>query len=478
MRVLLLALISIQLLAFSYARGQFNFQRTYGLSDINEAKVVRPAVDGGFVIAGTTSINNTDIYILKINDDGTLNWQNTLGSLGIDHANAMTKSYDSCYVLAGYSNSFNGLGDYNIYVVKVDNNGQLLWHKEIGGLDWDFGYCIQPTQDSGYIIVGNSYSGSSGSSDGIFLKIDSLGNLQWERIFNTPGNDYLFGVTILPDGSYIANGTMINGNGGSKDIIIEKVNMAGDSIWFKEYGSNDDEESNTIYSKNGVCIIAGSNKDSSGLNNLTFRINDNGDSLSTTLLSHPNDEITTAIDTSNSNYIITGYTSSFGGGKKDLFISRIDSLGNDIQGKTYGGSEDEIGYSIIGTPDGGAIAVGSSTTYTPGSQSVYIVKADSNLIANTNVVIGLSEVDNKLKVFTAFSDPISHILTISCDPLYKNIDKLNLVIFDQNGKIVFYKNSPSNYKIPFNMENYLPGIYLIKITDNEGLSVMIKFLLL
>ncbi len=470
---ILLAILSIS----NVAIAQYDFQRTYGFSSINEGKSVKNGVDGGFVISGTTSFNNTDIYILKINDNGTLNWQNTLGGSGVDHANCMTISYDSCYILAGYSNSFNGSSDYDIYVTKVDRNGQLVWQKTFGGPDWDFAKGIIQTQDSGFVIVGNTYNGSSGTSDGIFLKIDFWGNLVFQKIFNTAGDDYLNGVSILADGSHIATGIMKVGHGGSNDIIIEKIDFNGDSVFVKQYGSDYDEDSYAIYSRNGKSLIVGSNKDISGFNNLAFQINDNGDSLSTILLSHTMDEITTSLDTIGFNYLITGYTSSFGAGKKDLFISKVDSTGNDIFGKTFGGTEDEMGNSVSQTPDGGAISVGYSKTFKPGVQSVYIVKTDSNLVANTNVIIGLAEISNKLTAFSVFSDPITQLITLSCDPTYKNLDKLTVNIFDQNGKNATFKKYYSENKIQINLTNYSSGIYLINISDQEGLSFMLKILL-
>jgi hypothetical protein len=427
MKILKIFTIILTCLLNLTAQGQVLFERTYGWTTFNEARSVKQLADHGYIIAGHTSgAGNTpvDIYLIRTDSMGIVQWQKTFGGQNVDRCNSICISSDSGYVLAGFSNSFNSTGDYNVFLVKTDKTGILQWSREYGGTDWDFGNSILQTPDLGFIIAGSSYNNQNNSSDGLIIKLDSSGTLQWQKTAGTFNDDFYFDNCLTNDGGYIATGYSENGFGGSTDLFVSKFNQFGDSVWTKLFGNEFDEESMGIFSKNGFYTIVGSNDDTaSNLNNLIFRTNNNGDSLSTLLLTPPGDEITTDIDTIGNDYWITGYTNSYGGGAKDIFISRIDSMGNVIYGNTFGNIRDEIAYSICTTADRGVIVAGFTTTFTPGYQAVFVVKTDSALSISP-VVINVPDVINENCEITIYPDPATSYVNISLENIQDVTDIL------------------------------------------------------
>jgi hypothetical protein len=451
------------------AKGQFIFTRTYGQSSINEGTGVVAAFDGGYIVCGHTSTNNSDYYILKLADDGVLQWFKTYGELNIEHASGMITTPDSCYLIVGYTNSNTATGDYDISVMKIDQQGQRRWSKMLGGTDWDFGRSITNDGNGNYIIAGSTYNGMSNTLDAIVMKVDSGGNLIWQKIFNTPSDDELYSVCLTDNGEFIAAGNTNDGFSGSKDVIAIKFDAAGDSVFYKQYGSELDEDAFNIINQSGRYMISGSNSDSQGLNNFSIRINDAGDSLNSVVLANSADEITTSVDHNGINYWITGYTSSFGGGKKDAFISKVDSLGNNIIGTTFGGAENEIANAIMATTDGGAIAVGSSSSYGPGTQSLYIIKIDSALHSGS-LIIGIDEKGASVTQRLYFDERSQSIFIESKNPL----EKAKFSLIDLSGRNFTFDAEKDGSKMKIRTRNLAEGLYIFSY-ESDGKKYSLKF---
>src|SRR4051812_43492755 len=94
-------LILLNIIFINQTIAQFTFQRTYGFSAINEGMDIVKGIDNGYLIAANTSVNTNDCYVIKLNDNGTIQWQNIYGGNNIEHAKAVVATSDSCYVIAG-----------------------------------------------------------------------------------------------------------------------------------------------------------------------------------------------------------------------------------------------------------------------------------------------------------------------------------------------------------------------------------------
>jgi hypothetical protein len=177
---------------------------------------------------------------VKIDAEGSLLWEHSYGGSGIDIAQDIAKTTDGGYVVAGSTISTDGdismsHGGSDVWVIKIDNNGALLWEKTYGGSGFDAAEGIEPTVDGGYIISGNSksmdqdLSFNAGENDMWLLKIDALGSPVWQRSFGGADLDFGFDALETKEGHLILVGETKSSrmealeNKGLTDVILLKV---------------------------------------------------------------------------------------------------------------------------------------------------------------------------------------------------------------------------------------------------------------
>lgn len=197
-----------------------------------------------------------DYWVIKIDSVGTLQWQKTLGGTGFDEAYSVAQTLDGGYIVAGVSNS--GDGDFvnGGNIVKLSYSGEIQWHHYQGG---NFNYSVQQASDGGYIVAGALLGQFS------ILKIDSLGYQQWWKFYGGSGTDVANSVKQTRDGGYIVAGYTQSGDGdvtgyhgGSSDAWVIKLDSMGELQWNKALGGSYVDQANSIeQTTDGGYIIAG-----------------------------------------------------------------------------------------------------------------------------------------------------------------------------------------------------------------------------
>ena len=127
------------------AQAQITWAYTYGGSGYEQAAAIQQTSDGGYIIAGHTQslgASNYDLYILKLDLFGNAIWQRAYGGSGDDRAQAIQQTSDGGYIVAGYTNSF-GLGNYDVWILKLDSAGAIQWQKTLGGSGVDKAVTIE-----------------------------------------------------------------------------------------------------------------------------------------------------------------------------------------------------------------------------------------------------------------------------------------------------------------------------------------------
>ncbi len=196
-------------------------------------------------------------------------WEKYHGGDSDDEATAILQLKDQGYILVGNTNSGTGLEQSNIYVIRSDVDGKVLWEKDFplnngggGDLTEEFGHGIIKAHGGGFIIVGTTNGGGTfGKRDAFLMKIDSLGNWQWEEFYGTGDADEEgFGVTATLDGGYVITGTAEILSQGNDDVYVVKTDALGNVEWENNYGSEqkDDEGRSIVQAPDGGFIIAGS----------------------------------------------------------------------------------------------------------------------------------------------------------------------------------------------------------------------------
>ena len=426
------------------AAGTIVWQKELGGTEDEFCYSIQQTVDGGYVVAGTSTSNDgdvtghhlsEDVWIVKLDAAGTLMWQKSLGGNGYDNSRCIQQTTDGGYIVAGYSNSLNGdltinHGNNDYWIVKLDATGTLLWQKSFGGSGDDRAYYIQQTSDGGYIVAGSNDStngdvtGNHGGSDAWIIKLDATGTLMWQKSFGNTGVDAARCILQTTDGGYIFSGyraltnSETNVNHGGKEAWIVKLDTTGTEEWQKLYGGSGYDEAVYIKQANdGSYILAG--------------------------------------DTSNGNGDVTGFHSPVCCGPvADYWILKLDASGTLLWQKALGGSNIDTACSIQQTSDGGYITAGYSYSTdgdvigNHGSYDYWVVKlgADS---------LGINRVSNKN--LTVYPNPAKENIYIQL-PGENSIDKI--IITDLVGKKVSEQNQNNN---EIAIKDISSGMYIIQV---------------
>jgi hypothetical protein len=156
------------------ADGELVWSQTFGedLDDVGHA--VRQTDEGGFIVAGYTKnfdASNYDTLMIKTDQDGNLEWQKLYGGILDDRTISIEQTQDQGFILVGYTQSFGG-GNWDVFLVRTDPNGDVLWHDTFGGILEDTGYTVKQTPDHSFILTGETHTSSQGGGDLYFIKVE------------------------------------------------------------------------------------------------------------------------------------------------------------------------------------------------------------------------------------------------------------------------------------------------------------------
>tara|TARA_Y100001954_G_C15745517_1_gene570838 strand:+ start:41 stop:1348 length:1308 start_codon:yes stop_codon:yes gene_type:complete len=380
-RILFILLFTTPFIGF----GQ-SWEKTFGGTENDEGYSVQQTSDGGYIICGRTkSFGNgySDVYLIKTDENGDSLWTKILGGIVSERGYSVQQTSDGGYIVCGYSNSFgNGLLT-DFYLVKVDENGSQLWYQVFTQSHESIGQSVEQTVDGGYILCGGKRFNSNGINDVYLIKTDENGVEQWSESYGSVSlSEIGYSVQQTIDEGYIITGVKTNINQNSSDIYLVKTDENGNSLWNKTIGGINNDESYSVKQTNDEGYIISGWTESFGNGNkdvYLIKTNDNGDSLWTKTYGGSNDDEGYSVQqTNDGGYIITGSTKSFGNGGYDVWLIKTDVNGDSLWTKTYGGTNWEKGSSVQQTNDGGYIICGETSSLGNGYYDVYLIKTDGN----------------------------------------------------------------------------------------------------
>jgi hypothetical protein len=231
-------------------------------------------ISGGYISPqGGFQYTPFDAYLTKMDSaTGDTMWSKSYGGSGtIDWFYHILQTADGGYLAAGKTNSF-GQGGLDIYLVKTDANGNLMWSKTYGTTlnETAFGHCLQATADGGYIVTG-----TAGGTQGIFLmKLDGVGNISWVKYYD---GLWAHGVKQTASGGYVVSGTSaVAGNG--KDVLLFKTDTSGTILWGKNYGNTGSDQGLILEAASDGGFITGGTTGSFGGGLYVIKSDSNGNS--------------------------------------------------------------------------------------------------------------------------------------------------------------------------------------------------------
>ncbi len=205
----------------------------------------------------------------------------SIGGNGYDYAYDVKQTTNGGYILAGSTSSF-GFGNTDVYLLKLDSMGQIEFQKTYGGYDNESAKAVVQLTDGSYVIAGYTSSKGFGGYDAYIIKTDNLGNLIWEKTFGGTDWDFCNSMVATADGGFILAGSTTSFGYGNTDGYIIKLDATGTEQWHKIVGGTKaDEFKSIIQTTDGGYALAGQTKsynDSLG-DAWVFKLNANGDSI-------------------------------------------------------------------------------------------------------------------------------------------------------------------------------------------------------
>jgi hypothetical protein len=417
--------------------------------------------------------------LLKIDSMGQKVFEKTFGGVSNEIGKSIVQiTSDSSYVMTGYTSS-SGVGGYDIFLVKADKAGNLIWQKTIGGTDWDFAYSLQTTVDGGFIIGGTTYSYGSGNADGYVVKTNANGDTTWTKTYGGANDDEFKSVIQTSDGNYALTGyTKSYNDSDSGDVWVLKIDALGDTLWRKFYGGSGEDFGNEIIEHpNGDFFVAGGTS-SFGVGKIdgyALKLSNFGIQLSHQEHGYSgyNEEFTSLVFSKKSSNVIGFMEKEFFSGFNLQFklFEWTDNLGY-VNGTDYGSSDDDETFKIISTKDKGYACVGYTKGYGSLLSDIYFLKSDSNLVGSTSIV-SVNEMNSIDIVFKKYPNPALNEINFSTTI---DIQKSIIKLFDVVGNEISLKgniNFISRNHFILNTQYLMTGIYFVTIGNKiEKISIV------
>jgi hypothetical protein len=471
-------------------KGEPDWQKSFGGAGFDLLQSIKSTRDGGFILAGTSNSENgfqknenckgiTDFWIIKLNAAGAEQWQKTIGGNGQDELLCAFQTKDGGYILGGssssnppsilnstpeektqpttkedlYNKSEKSRGNMDYWVVKLNKEGDIEWQKTYGGQYADLLRSMEQTSDQGYILAGYSTSPVSGDKtdadkgmgDYWIIKINDLGEIQWQNTYGADGDDQPYVIHQTSDEGYIVGGNSNSRNaltplGGivsnGTDFWVLKLDNKGGILWSKTYD----------FGKTDILTSLVVNTDKSYL-------------------------IGGHAKTESKRSLVTDLAGKAGVNKEkdginDYIALKVDDKGEEFWNKTVGSGGEDILRTLIETRDGGYLMAGTSDATSSkdknsniGSNDFWVVKLKDKTKVE-KIKSGIEAIPNPVRDYTNVI--IGHDFT-----------KGTATLVDISGRTL-QSFSISNRTVPLDLSKYAEGIYIVNIkTDVKTESVKV-----
>lgn len=386
----MIAVLAI-LTSIAIAQPPTLWTQTYGGTGSEQSFSVQQTQDGGYIITGYSMINwNYDVYLIKTDALGDTIWTRTFGGSGVEQGESVQQTDDGGYIIAGYTSSY-GAGSMDVYLVKTDASGAEEWSQTFGGSSIDWAYSVKQIQDGGYIITGSTQSYGAGSHDVWLIKTDASGNQEWTQTFGGGAYDHGDSVQQTSDGGYIITGVTLSYGAGSYDFWLIKTDASGTEEWNSTFGGTEDDQGNSVdQTGDGGYIIAGHTTSYGAGDYDVYLVKTDAsgtEEWSQTFGGWDMDIGQGVQQTSDGGYIIAGNTESYGAGSKDVYLVKTNASGSEEWSQAYGGWDEDQGYSVQQTADGGYITTGMTESYGAGNKDVYLIRLEGEVLPDLSVIL-------------------------------------------------------------------------------------------
>jgi hypothetical protein len=380
--VLNLWLVSTVFLAVC-ATAEPYWATSYGGSSEDRGRSLQQTADGGFILTGSTNSwesRGHDVLVLKLDGEGAVQWQRTYGGIvedgsANDYASSIQQTMDDGYIVAG-STDGSMIAFVAFWVLKLDALGNVTWQKVYSHTGWDSARSIRQASDGGYVVLGTA--GISGE-DYWLLRLDSVGEIEWQKTYGRSSRDFAAQIQETVGGGYILAGSS-EGTSGNFWYWVMKLDEVGAIEWEKAYWERGDSRVSSIQQTvDGGYVLAG-NKEVGDADSDCWILKLDGFGeieWEKAYGGNMGDGCYGVQQTGEGGYILVGSTASFGAGDTDVWVLKMDGLGEIEWQYAYGGNGRDFAYSVQEPVEHGYIVAANTDSFGAGGYDLWVLKLDS-----------------------------------------------------------------------------------------------------
>ncbi len=384
-RSTLMALYAILFILLSQTgTAQITWEKLFSTKSTNAFRTVIEVPSGGYMVVGYSSdstINDTDAYAVRLTTAGDTLWTRTINGSnnGKDLFYKVINTADGGFAFCGFSTN-NGAGNDDVYFLKMDGSGTIQWSNYWGGSGKDRAQDIIQTVDGGYAITGYSTSPPASYYDAFLLRLNSAGDTLWSKFYGGGGFEDANSIVLMTDDGFVMGGQGTNGGNGL-DMFLVRVNMNGDTLWTRKFGSSaTDNIEQLLRLSDGTFVLAGGTDDTTGLggnDGLLVKTDSSGTVIwAKNYGGNSQDDFHQIFKTTDGGFVLSGTTRSSGPFDPNLWLVKTNSSGDSTWTRTFGGDNNDHGYSAVQTLDGGYIFAGYTGSFGFNAEEAYVVKID------------------------------------------------------------------------------------------------------
>jgi hypothetical protein len=375
----------VSLLLVSIPLSASSFTKTYGGAEVDRGVSVALTADSGYVMVGLSASygdGGEDVYLVRTDARGEVVWEKTYGGSEQDAGWAVHETAGGGFLVGGFTKSY-GAGGFDCLLLRTDAAGELQWKETYGGEQDDRCWALQPTADGGLVLAGETKSFGKGEEDVYLIKLDGSGQEEWSKTFGGEKGDRGFSVVQTGDGGYLVAGQTYSEGAGDRDAYIVKTRPDGSLEWSQTFGGEASDVGHSIVATDdeNTYLVTGytASFEVEADDPYLIKLDANQGLLWTRVL--PQDGVNHTITgdrTADGGFCLVGFTHLPSQGEGGALLMKVKSDGDPEWSEHlfYGSVGESLAYTVVGTPDGGCIVTGHTTVEGAGKMDAFLHKVD------------------------------------------------------------------------------------------------------